>query len=138
MALVLDTGVIYAALDSADQDHDRCASLLTEIDEPLVIPQPVCVEVAYWIRKYATVDAWLAFCEDVVAGAYTLWSVEGSLMLRAAQLQVDFADQPVGFVDASVVATCEALGEEKVATLDRRHFGVMRTSKGETLRLLPE
>ena len=138
MALVLDTGVIYAALDTADEDHERCASLLAGSDEQLVIPQPVCVEVDYWIRKNATVDAWLAFCEDVAAGGYTLWSVDRDLMLRAAQIQVDYDDQPIGFVDASVVATCEVLGEEKVATLDRRHFGTIRTRSGEGLHLLPE
>ena len=138
MALVLDTGVIYAALDTADDDHERCASLLADSDEQLVFPQPVCVEVDYWIRKNATVDAWLAFCEDVAAGGYTLWSVDRDLMLRAAQIQVDYDDQPVGFVDASVVATCEVLGEDKVATLDRRHFGTIRTRAGEALRLLPE
>lgn len=138
MALVLDTGVIYAALDTADDDHERCATLIAESGEPLVIPQPVCVEIDYWIRKNATVDAWLAFCEDVAAGAYTLWGVDRDLMLRAARLQVEYADQPIGFVDATVIATCEALGETKVATLDRRHFGVLKTSKGLSLRLVPD
>lgn len=138
MALVLDTGVIYAALDESDDDHARCATLVLEASEPLVIPQPVCVEVDYWIRKNASIDVWLAFCEDVAAGAYGLWSVDRALLLRSAQLQVQFADQPIGFVDASVFATCEALGEDKVATLDRRHFGVLRTSTGQELRLLPE
>jgi predicted nucleic acid-binding protein len=138
MALVLDTGVVYAALDADDDDHERCAALLAEGGGSLVIPEPVCVEVDYWVRKNATVDAWLAFCEDVVAGAYTLWSVDKHLMLRAAQLQVEYADQPIGFVDASVFATCEVLGEEKVATLDHRHFGMLKTTKGKSLHLLPE
>ena len=138
MALVLDTGVIYAALDESDDDHARCATLVSEASEPLLIPQPVCVEVDYWIRKNASIDVWVAFCEDVAAGAYGLWSVDRALLLRSAQLQVQFADQPIGFVDASVFATCEALGEDKVATLDRRHFGVLRTSTGQELRLLPE
>lgn len=29
-------------------------------------------------------------------------------------------------VDAAVIAVCERLGETKVATLDRRHFSVVR------------
>lgn len=138
MALVVDTGVIYAALDASDDDHRTCFDLLAEIGEPLIIPSPVCVELDYWMRKNATVDTWLTFCEDVVAGAYTIWTVDKDLMLRAAQIQVSYSDHPIGFVDASVVATCEALGEGKVATLDRRHFGVIRTSAGEVLNILPE
>ncbi len=113
---------------------DRSAAdLIANIGEQLVIPQPVCVEVDYWILKTASVEAWLMFCEDVATGAYTLWSIDRELMRRAAHLQVQFADQPIGFVDASVVVTCEILGEDKVATLDRRHFGILRTSARSSL-----
>jgi hypothetical protein len=35
-------------------------------------------------------------------------------------------------------ATCERLGERKVATLDTRHFTVVRPSHCEALQLLPE
>lgn len=91
MALVVDTGVIYAALDATDPDHSRCAPLLREADEVLVIPQPVCVELDYWIRKAASVDTWLAFCEDVAAGAYLFWGIDKHLLKRAADIQVTYA-----------------------------------------------
>jgi predicted nucleic acid-binding protein len=138
VALVVDTGVLYAALDEEDADHDRCNQLLINSDEQLIVPEPVCVELDYWIRKNATVDAWLAFCEDVHDGAYALWSMDRDLLLAAAELQVRYSDQPIGFVDAAVAVTCERLGETKLATLDLRHFGVLRTSKGERFRLLPD
>jgi hypothetical protein len=54
---------------------------------------------------------------------------------RAAQLDVQYADLGLGFVDASVIATCETLGETKVATLDRRH--VVRPRHCDALTLLP-
>jgi predicted nucleic acid-binding protein len=44
---------------------------------------------------------------------------------------------PVGTVDASVVATAERLGIVEVATLDRRHFSVVRPRHTEAFRLLP-
>lgn len=37
MALVLDTGVIYAALDENDADHERCAALIATTEETLVV-----------------------------------------------------------------------------------------------------
>jgi hypothetical protein len=37
-----------------------------------------------------------------------------------------------------VIATCESLGETKVATLDRRHFAAVRPRHCEALTLLPE
>lgn len=138
MALVLDTGVVLAALDEGDPDHESCANLILESDEQLIVPDPVLVEVDYWLREKTTVDTWLAFCEDVYEGAYRLWPIDGRLTSKAAELQARFADQPIGFVDAAVFVTCEALGEDKVATLDRRHFSVLRTGEGRALRILPE
>lgn len=137
MALVLDTGVIYAALYQEDPDHEACAELLTGAHEQLVLAVPVLVELDYWVRRAASIDVWLAFCEDVAAGAYALWPLDGGLLLKAAELQSRFRDQPIGFVDSAVFVTCEALGEDKVATLDRRHFSVLRTEAGRSLRVVP-
>jgi hypothetical protein len=40
-------------------------------------------------------------------------------------------------VDAAVMVTCEKLGERKVATLDRRHFGTVRPRHTEHFEILP-
>jgi hypothetical protein len=37
-----------------------------------------------------------------------------------------------------VIASCERLGEQKVATLDRRHFSVVRPAHCDAVRLPPE
>lgn len=137
MALVLDTGVLYAALDDSDPDHERCRDLLAETSEQRVIPAAVLVELDYWVRKFASADVWLSFCEDVHAGAYTIHPLDATLLLRTAQLQRRYADFPLGLVDATVFCSCEALGERKVATLDRRHFSVLKTEDSRTLELLP-
>lgn len=137
MALVIDTGVLVAALDEGDSDHARCADLIENATEQLVIPAPVLDELDYWIRKFADVRVWLTFCEDVSQGAYSLFALNSNLVGAAANLQVRFADQPLGFVDAAVAITCEALGENKVATLDRRHFGVVRIRGNEPLHIVP-
>ena len=138
MALVLDTGVIYAALDENDRDHEACEALIADCGEQLIVPEPVLVELEYWLRKTTTIDVWLAFAEDVHAGAFALWHADAALLLAAAKLQARFSDQGLGFVDAAVFCTCEALGESKVATLDRRHFSVLRNAAGDALDLLPQ
>ena len=43
----------------------------------------------------------------------------------------------IGFVDAAVFALVERFGESKVATLDRRHFGLLRPRHREWIDLLP-
>lgn len=138
MALVLDTGVLYAALDIDDPQHQACADLIGDSFEQLVIPDAVLVELDYWVRKFASADAWLSFCEDVAAGAYVLTHLDSASLLRAAQLQARYADQGIDLTDASVFVTCESLGESKVGTLDRRHFSILRAEGGGALRILPE
>jgi predicted nucleic acid-binding protein len=57
--------------------------------------------------------------------------------LRIAELVARYHDLPLGTVDASVVAAAERLGASEVATLDRRHFTVVRPSHIEAFQLLP-
>jgi predicted nucleic acid-binding protein len=47
-----------------------------------------------------------------------------------------YADLPLGAVDASVVAVAERLRVRQVATLDRRHFSVVRPNC-DPFELLP-
>ena len=45
---------------------------------------------------------------------------------RAAELVQTYADLPLGTTDATVIALAERLDVDEVATLDRRHFTVVR------------
>lgn len=56
--------------------------------------------------------------------------------LRIAALVATYRDLPLGTVDASVVATAERMKINEVATLDHRHFNVVRPRTGD-FRLLP-
>ena len=72
MGLVIDTSVLLAALNENDDANARCVALLETTREQLVVPSPVLNELDYWLAKIATVDAWLALCEDIEAGRYEL------------------------------------------------------------------
>jgi len=135
--LILDTGPLLAALDTADRDHAPCAALLTEATEDLVVPGLVLAELDYWCAERLTLEAWLTFLDDITAGAYRVQHPTLADLDRAGELQATYADLRLGVVDATVVALSERLGEEKVATLDHRHFTVVRPTHVESLRLLP-
>ena len=138
MALVLDTGPIVALLDASDPEHERCVQMVAERPrEDLVVPAPVLVEVDYWLWKLYGADPWEAFVADVAEGAYRLHQLDEHDLLRSAELERTYASLQLGFVDASVVVTCERLGETKVATLDPRHFSIVRPRHCEALTLLP-
>ena len=137
MALVLDTGPLLAALDVADPDHARCAALLVEADEDLIVPVLVLAELDYWCHKRLEPGVWLAFLDDVLAGAYRVEQVMPGELVRCRSLQRDYADLGLGVVDASVLALVERLEEPRLATLDYRHFAVVRPAHVEGLSLLP-
>lgn len=137
MALVLDTGPLLAALDAADPDHERCASLLTDAREDLVVPVLVLAELDYWCHERLGAHAWLTFLDDLIAGVYRLEDCTPIDLRRCREIQRTYDDQSIGVVDASVLALLERLGETKLATLDHRHFSVLRAAHVEALSLVP-
>jgi uncharacterized protein len=53
------------------------------------------------------------------------------------ELVARYHDLPLGAVDASVIAAAERLGVATIATVDRRHFSVVRPSHTASFELLP-
>lgn len=137
MTLILDTGPIVAALNAGDRDHERCARLIESADD-LLIPSPVLVEVDYWLIKLAGPSVWSDFVADIRRGAYRIEHPTEADLERSAELETTYRDLDMGLVDAVVVALCERLGQTRLATLDRRHFSVVRPSHCPRLTLLPE
>ncbi len=138
MALVLDTGPLYATLDRTDAQHQRCLDLLQDTVEPLVIPAPVLVEVDWLVHTRLHAGVFLALLDDILAGAYRVEELQPEDYRRIRELCDRYADADVGFVDAAVLAVVERLNEPKLATLDQRHFRVLRPRHADALRLLPE
>ncbi len=137
MALILDTGVLYAALDRRDAAFTNCRRLLEEIQEEIVIPAVVLPEVDYLLTMRARPEALLNVLADIADGAYAVADLVPDDYLRVRQVCGRYADSDIGFVDAAVLAIVERLGEDKLATLDHRHFGILRPRHVDALRLLP-
>lgn len=137
MALICDTGPLYSALDRDDADHKACAALLERHADELVVPAPVLVEVAWLAEQRLGSPAFLSVLEDVAAGAVSVADLMSADYARARDLIERYADLRLGFVDAAVVATAERLGERTIATLDRRHFAVVRPRHVEAFELVP-
>jgi predicted nucleic acid-binding protein len=137
VALILDTGPLYASLDRSDADHAACRQLIETADEQLIIPAPVLVEVDYWIHARLHPGVLVALLDDVVSGAYVVEELHREDYRRIRELCDRYADADVGFVDAAVLAVAERLNEPKLATLDHRHFRVLRPRHVGALKLLP-
>jgi len=102
-----------------------------------VIPEPVLVEVDYWIHNRMHAGVLVALLDDIIAGAYVVERLQPTDFPRIRELCDHYADADVGFVDAAVLAVVERFGEPKLATLDHRHFRSLRPRHVDSLRLLP-
>ena len=137
MALICDTGPLYAAMDIADQDHVACARLLETTDEQVLVPAPVVVELDWLVGQRLGPDAFLSFLADSLDGLLEVVDLQTQDYLRVRELLDRYRDLALGFVDAAVLSVVERLGETKLATLDHRHFTVLRPRHVPAIRLVP-
>ena len=56
--------------------------------------------------------------------------MEDDNLRRCFDLMQRYADTPMDFADASIVAAAEQVGTDKVFTLDHKHFGIYRITRG--------
>jgi uncharacterized protein len=135
--IVVDTGPVVAMLNVRDDHHQRCHGFLSTYPGPLLLPPTVFTEVCLLIERRRGPEAELAFLADVRAGLFTLVEISPADLDRIAELVRIYADLPLGTVDASVIAVTERLNLSEVATLDHRHFSVVRPRHVSALTLLP-
>ncbi|MHB8295078.1 MAG: type II toxin-antitoxin system VapC family toxin [Acidimicrobiales bacterium] len=136
-ALVVDAGPLYAYVDADDAHHTAALELLETHAGPLIVPTLVITEVAYLLATRLGTDPEVRFLGDLAGGSFTVEPVAAADWLRIAELVVRYRDLPIGTVDASVVTTAERLGIKEIATVDRRHFTVVRPAHVDAFTLLP-
>lgn len=134
---VFDTGVLFASLDRTDTHHNECAALLSGRNEDLIVPEPVVVEIDWLARSRGIPTATVTFLDSIAQGEGVLCRLSIDDYRRVSQLLVRYRDLGLSFVDATVVAVAERLGEQVIATLDRRHFSVVKPAHCEAFTLVP-
>ncbi|HKY51448.1 MAG TPA: PIN domain-containing protein [Candidatus Limnocylindria bacterium] len=134
---MVDAGPLYAYVDEDDHDHEECLSLLERHTGPLLVPQLVVAEVAYLLQTRLGPEAEVRFLGDIAAGNLIPEAVHARDWIRIAELVARYRGLPLGTVDASVVAAAERLDVTQIATLDRRHFTVVRPAHTAAFEILP-
>jgi hypothetical protein len=135
--LIVDAGPLYAAAARNDQNHRRSIELLTRAERPLLVPALVVTEVSYLLADRIGAHAELAFARSIADGELLVEPVLDSEWERIADLTEQYVDLPLGIVDASVVALAERRHAEVIATLDHRHFSVVRPCHTSAFTLVP-
>jgi uncharacterized protein len=135
--LLCDTGVLLAAGNTKDHAHRACIGLLREANGPLLVPSPVMGEIGYLLQSRVGPQAEATFLRSFGGDGFRVAEVEDGDVSRMAELVEKYLDLPLGIVDAAVIAIAERLRLTEVATLDRRHFSVVKPRHVAAFTLLP-
>lgn len=124
-------------MDTDDPHHLACRRLLEDHRGPLLVPTLVISEVSFLVERNVGTRAELAVLRDLAEGRFEPIPVEAEDWPRIIELVWIYRDMPLGTVDASVIAVAERLKVERIATLDRKHFSVVKPAHVEAFELLP-
>ncbi len=137
MTIIADSGALYALADRSDAWHERTLNWWADHGASVVVPVVVLPEVAYLLETRIGPMAEEAFVRAAAEGEFVLEDLEMDDVIRAADVMRQYADFPIGFVDAVVVATAERLEARELLTTDRRHFGTVRPKHVRSFVLRP-
>ena len=135
--IVVDTSVIVAYMNSADDHHSEVSAWLEDERDELVTTPLVIAEADHLVSARGGPAAARALRHDLTSGAYLLewWP---TAIAAAARVAGRYADQGLGLTDASLVALAQRVPTTSIATLDERHFRAIRPLVGgDAFRLLP-
>lgn len=135
--LIVDAGVLVAAADRSDPQHSRCAPLVTGAAGQLRTTAMVIAEAAYLIERELGPDVERLLYDSIIAGDIIVEHLTIDDWKRTAELVTRYDSLPLGGTDASLIALAERHEQTEIATLDHRHFAVVRPAHVDAFTLLP-
>jgi len=135
--ILVDTVPLVAAANRRDAHHAASVAALAAARPPRLVPGLVIAEVAYLLGRDATTAVEAEFLRSFATGFLTVADLTVPDLDRSAELVEQYAGLPLGATDACLVALAERLGIVELATLDRRHFSVVRPRHVARLDLIP-
>jgi predicted nucleic acid-binding protein len=137
LAIVADSGGIFALYDKKDRHHTAVRRVLDEEHSLVVIPSAVLGELDYLLRQHLGIRAEIVFIESIMSGSFTLENLIPEDVVRCHELVTTYQDLDLGLADAAVIATAERLNIDRILTVDERDFRAVRPTSGRPFLLLP-
>ncbi len=135
MAILVDTGVLYALADADDRWHERARAWLDEVSDLLLAPVTVVPEVAYLLHTRLGPAVERRFVRSLATGELDVEPLKPIDIQRALELMGRYPD--LGFVDLSMVAMAERLKVTTLASTDRRHLARVTPRHVPSFTLVP-
>ena len=131
---LLDTGPLVAALVRRDQWHEPLAPLWRQEITRCLTTEPVLVEATHIVHGYGFNPA--RVLEFVIAARIPVFAIHLPLHAECVHLLRRFANLPMDYADATLVALADRLRLTRVFTVDRKGFRAYRGARGVPLELV--
>jgi uncharacterized protein len=135
--MIVDTSALLAYFDTSEPAHEQVSRAINAATDALVVSPYVIAEVDYLVATRIGVPQELAVLRELAGGAWTLAQLDAAGLQACSEVVQRFADQGIGVADASLVVLADRFRTRAIATLDRRHFSVLRPLTGGEFRLIP-
>lgn len=132
--LILDTGPFVALVDRSETRHRDCVEVLERWNGPIVTTEAVVTETLHLVGP-----AWQpqsAVLQFLLRGAVAVVPSSVESLRRVVRLMEKYADRPMDYADATLVALAEDLDTDRVFTLDR-DFAIYRFHGDRPFRRSP-
>ncbi len=128
--LIVDAAPLIGWFDANDAYHAMVRGFFDGYTGDLLSTWPVLSEVCHLLPEHMVAN----FVRWVGRGGVTVIDVPASAIPALADRMDKYADLPMDLADASLIRLAESLGVMDILTIDRRDFGIYRTSRGKALR----
>ena len=135
--IICDTSALLAYFDASDAHNAQMAAVIEAETGPFLVSPYVVAELDYLLATRRGVPAELAALAELSSGAWDLATFDASDLRHTCAVVERYQDQEIGVADASLVVLADRYRTDRLLTLDRRHFHVVRTTAGKSFRLLP-
>jgi hypothetical protein len=133
--LLLDTSALVSLLDRSQSRHREFVQLFESWQGPVVSTEAVLTESAHLLSR---ADGGIEACIDFfLMGGATLVPLSQSALARCRDLVHKYADLPMDYADATLVALAEELETNLVFTSDRTDFEIYRWRGRRSFRIVP-
>ena len=109
-------------------DYARPSNIKSGPSGPTEHASPVLGEIGYLLQSRVGPHAEVTFLKSFGGNGFHVAEVEEGDISRIAELVEQYVGLPLGIVDAAVIAIAERLNLAEVATVDRKHFSIVRPS----------
>jgi len=135
--MIVDTSALLAYLNDGEARHAEVRAAIDDDPGPFVVSPFVLAELDYLVLTRHGVSAELATLDELTSGRWDLATADASTVRQARDLASKYADERIGLTDASLIVLAARYRTPMIATLDRRHFSVLRLLDGHPVSIVP-